>query len=178
MEKYDEVLKTYLLNKTLNDIEFYDSDLNYVSPDMDHTWILDGGIQLKLDNTYFSFAFSSEQEFFNAFSLKIDELNNEFELHSLGARDVNEINTLVGHQIIDIKTLWNFYTELDENFDQKNEKKYMPFEIILYFSNNSFLQIAAIEYEMENNKLINLHYNSERELLISINKKLEIESIE
>ncbi len=174
MEKHEQLLKNYLLNKTINDIEFFDTDLIYVSPDMEHTWIVDGGIQFKIDNDYFSFAFTTEQEFFNTFSLKVEELNNDFPLESLEAKNLEQVNSIIGTKITDVKAIWNFYNELDENFEEIAEKKYMPFEIILYLDNKSFMQIAVVDYVMENNSLKDLRYDSERELLISVNKKFEI----
>lgn len=174
MEKHKEVLDKLLLNKTLKDIEFYDTDLEYISPDMDHTWIIDGGIQLQIENDYFTFAFTSEQDFFNTFPLKFSDLKNEFKVKSIGAKEVNEINLLIGTKIVKTEYFWNFYNELDENGEEYGERKYMPFEIIIYFSNNSFLQIAAVNYEIKNNKLADLTYDSECELLISINKKMQI----
>lgn len=174
MEQYEQILKDIFLNKTLNDIEFFDTDLRYISPDMDQTWIVDGGVQFNMDDKYVSFAFSGLQQFFNVFPGKVEDLHNEFELKFLGARDVTGINALVGNTVTDIKVVWNFYTELDEDFEETGEKKYMPSEIVLVFSNQSFLQMAAVEYNIHENKLINLHYNSERELLISLNKKFDI----
>jgi hypothetical protein len=174
MQTHEEQINKLLVGKTLNDIEFFDSDLLYVSPDMDHEWIVDTGIQLQLDDVFFCFAFTGEQEFFNVFPKKIEELGNEFETKALGARDVADINTIIGATITDVKARWNFYTELNDDIETYGDKKYMPFELILYFSNGSMLQIAAMNYEMLENKLVNLQYCSERELLISVNKIIEI----
>lgn len=174
MEQYEQLLRNIFLNKTLSDIDFFDTNLKYVSPDMEQTWIIDGGVQFKLDDNYVSFAYSGELQFFNIFLGKAEELRDDYELKSLGATEVEAINALVGKTITNINTVWNFYKDLDENFEEIGEKKYMPSEILLTFSDQSFLQMAAVEYNILENQIINLQYNSERELLVSVNKKFEI----
>lgn len=174
MEQYEQLLKDIFLNKTLNDIEFFDTDLRYVSPDMEQTWIVDGGVQFKLDDSFVSFAYSGELQFFNVFLGQAEDLRDDYKLNELGAKDVEGINNLIGKKVVDIKAIWNFYKDLDENFEEVGEKKYMPFEIQVTFDNQSFLQMAAVQYNILDNQIINLQYNSERELLVSLNKKFEI----
>lgn len=175
MEEHEQILRSLLIGKTLNDIEIFDTDLLYVSPDMDHEWIVDGGIQFKLDDGFFCFAYTTDQEFFNVFLEKVDDLGNEFEVKSLGARDVDEIDQLIGSTITEVTVQWNHYVEMVEGkVDEFGEKLYMPFEIILYFSNQSFLQIATVDYNIKGKNLQDLEYNSEGELLIAINRKIDI----
>jgi hypothetical protein len=174
MEQYDQLLKSLFLNKTLNDIEFFDHDLRYYSPNMDQTWIVDGGVQFQMDESYVSFAYAGELQFFNLFLSKAEEIPNDFEFKSLGARDVVGIESQIGKSVTDVKATWNFYEELNEDFEPTGVKKYMPFEILLTFDNQSFLQIAAVEYRIADNQIVDLVYNSERDMLISLNKKFEI----
>jgi hypothetical protein len=178
MEQYDQLIRDIFLNKTLNEIEFFDTDMRYFSPDMYQTWIVDGGIQLKIDEQYISFAYATEYQFYNIFLGKVEEVRTDEEVNSLGACDVEAINALLGKTVTDVKALWNFYKELDENFEEVDEKKYMPLEIVLTFNDGSLLQMAAIEYKVMGDKIANLRYNSERELLISVNKKVEIAEAE
>jgi len=174
MEQYEQLLKRVFLDKTLTDIEFFDHDLRYVSPDMEQMWIVDGGVQFHFDDEYVSFAYSGEFQFFNIFLGKVQELPNDFEMKPLGAMDVEGIKSLIGKTVVDVKAIWNFYKELDEDFEEIDEKKYMPFEILVTFNDGSFLQIAAIEFKILDNQIVNLHYNSERDIVISLNKKLTI----
>jgi hypothetical protein len=174
MEKYAKLLNQLFLNKTLNDIEFFDRDLRYFSPNMDQTWIVDGGVQFLIDDQYVSFAFSDEYLFFNILLSKVEEIPNDFKMNSLGAREVPGINALIGKTVTGVLPVWNFYQDLDEDFEPIGEKKYMPYELLLTFSDQSFLQIAAVEYRILGKEIAELHYNSERDLLISLNKKYEI----
>lgn len=174
MEQYEQLLKSLFINKVLNDIEFFDQDLRYYSPDVDRTWIVDGGVQFQMNDSYISFAYSGELQFFNLFLSKAEEVPNDFEMKSLGAREVHGIQLLIGKTVTDVKALWNFYEELNEDFEPSGEKKYMPFEILITFNDQSFLQIATIEYRISENQISGMHYNSERDLLISLNKKFEI----
>lgn len=174
MEQYNELLQRLFLNKTLNDIEFFDHDLRYFSPNMDQTWVIDGGVQFQMDDTFISFAYAGELQFFNLFLSKAEDIPNDFEMKSLGAREVPGIEALIGKTVADVKAIWNFYEELDEEFEPTGEKKYMPFEILLKFRDQSLLQIAAVEYRIAGNQIVDLIYNSERDMLISLNKKYEI----
>lgn len=176
MEKYEQLLNQLFLNKTLNDIEFFDHDLRYYSPNMDQTWIVDGGVQFLLDDQYVSFAFSGEYQFFNILLSKVEDIPNDFKMKSLGAKEVPGINALLGKMVTGIRPVWNFYQDLDEDFEPTGEKKYMPYELLLTFSDQTFLQIAAVEFSILDNEIAELQYNSERDLLISLNKKFDITS--
>lgn len=174
MEQYEQLLRSLFLNKKLNDIEFFDHDLRYFSPNLDQTWIVDGGVQLQVDEQFISFAYSGELQFYNVFLSKAEDIPNDFKMKSLGAGEVAGINALTGKTITDVKALWNFYEELNEDFEPSGEKKYMPFEILLTFDDQSTLQISAVEYSILGDQIVNLKYNSERDLLISLNHRFDI----
>ncbi len=178
MEKHEELIEQIFVNKILKDVEFFDTDAKYLSPDMDQTWIIDGGVQFQLDDDFFSFAFTSKMEFFDLYDKKIDQLNNEFSVESLGAKDVERISYLINKKITSIEVKWNYYAELDENLDLKPEKNYMPVEIILYFDDSrNFLQLAVIDYGIRNGDLCGLQFDSSGDLLISANKRLKIQEL-
>ena len=178
MNHPSELLNSQLLNKTLNDIEFFDQFLEYISPDDKLFWLVDGGIQLKIDDAYFSFAWSYDDEFFNLVPKKVNEISQELQFQNLEAKQEPKIKNLIGSTITHVESKWNTYQDLDDDLQPSGEIKYMPLEIIIHFSNLCFLQIAAIRCEVDDLKLLGMFYNSESDLLISLNKKVEIKEEE
>lgn len=178
MDKLEKAIKESLLNKQLTDIEFFIIGPRYLSPDEEHTWIIDGGVELKLDDTIFSFGWDETQAFFDICSEPLDKLTGETKIQNLEAKNITGISALIGHKIKDLHFKWNFYYEYDDNFELIDEKKYMPFEIVLEFDNNSTVQIATVLFRAQNNTITDLVYDSQGQLLVSLNKLHEIKLLE
>ncbi|HRZ41696.1 MAG TPA: hypothetical protein P5228_03225 [Bacteroidales bacterium] len=178
MSTNEQTLRDFLIGKQLKDIEFWDTDLKYISPNIDNLWIIDGGIELNIDDDFFSFAWSESMEMFMAYPLRINEYNKEVSFAAMGAREVAGIENLIWATITEVSFVWNFYFKLNDEGEPVWDKKLIPNEIVLYFSNDSFLQIAAIDYQIQCNKLEELTYCSEGELLISLNKKINIKDLQ
>ena len=174
MEELESLIKGYLHNKELLDIEFFNANKNYYIPDPDKLWIIDSGVELTLPDQKFSFGWAMDKEFFNVIPGGIDGLTGELKVEQLGARNVEGLNALIGSRIHKVDLKWNFYHELDENFEIKEEKKFMPFEIIMTFDNSSTLQLAAVDFGLRDGQLVNLTYESQGNLMISLNEIIEI----
>ena len=117
MEQIEKQIKDYLVNKKITDIEFYVISPNYLCPDPDHVWILAGGVELKFDEDKFAFAWSQEKEFYDINTNDIKELTGDLNLDFLEAKNIKGINSLTGKSIKDIEFKWNFYQDMDENFE-------------------------------------------------------------
>lgn len=173
MSDHEENIKALLLGKRVVEIELFDSDLKYYSDDMEHTWVVDGGIQIRLSDNWFSFCFQRSNDFFNVVTQPITDAV-DFKIKKLGAMDVAEIKALAGKEITDIKTRWNYYSELNEEAEPVGEPVYIPVEIILTFNNTSILQMAAVSYEIIDDHFGGFSYDSENDLLVSVNRLMEI----
>ncbi|MCG8321456.1 MAG: hypothetical protein MI921_18275 [Cytophagales bacterium] len=174
MEQLERVIEKFLLNRTLTDIEFYNINPYYFSPDPDKTWIINGGIELTFDDDNFSFGWNEKKEFFEAIPGSFDALMTDLTFESLGAQNVRGLQDLIGKSVSNLKFKWNFYQEYDEDFKLKEEKKYMPFEIIIEFNDGNFLQISAVDCEIYTDKIGEIIYDSQAQLLISLNERFEI----
>lgn len=174
MEQLERVIGKFLLNRTLTDIEFYNINPYYFSPDPEKTWIINGGIQLTFDDDNFSFGWNEKKEFFEAIPSSFDALITDLTFESLGAKNVRGLQGLMGKSVSDLKFKWNFYQEYDEDFKLKEEKKYMPFEIIIEFDDGAFLQVSAVDCEIDTDKIGAIIYDSQAQLLISLNEKFDI----
>ncbi|MCW3085270.1 MAG: hypothetical protein JWP12_2636 [Bacteroidetes bacterium] len=169
-------LKQALLNKEITGIEFYNLGKGYMVFDEDHVWLINGGIEFTFGDAAFSFAWSSEKEFYDSLPQKINALTNELEVKELEAINIPGIKELTGTKITEAEITWNFYFDLDENFEPTEEKQYMPMGLMLSFSNGSKMQLAAVNYELdtENKKMDNVIFDSTGELLIALNHPVEI----
>ena len=50
----------------------------------------------------------------------------------------------------------------------------MPFEIIIEFNDGNFLQVSAVDCEIDSDKIGEIIYDSQAQLLISLNERVEI----
>ncbi len=169
-------LKQALLNKEITGIEFYNLGKGYMIFDEDHVWLINGGIEFKFGDAAFTFAWSSEKEFYDYLPEKINALTNDLEVKELEAVNIPGINELTGAKITNVDIIWNFYFDLDENFEPTEEKHYMPMGLTLSFTNGSKMQLAAVNYELDvkNNTMDNVMFDSTGELLITLNHPVEI----
>lgn len=175
MEELEQDLKDYLLNMPIKHIEFYALGASYLSPNPESTWLVNGGVQFQFENdSIFSFAFSTDLEFFDICKNSVDAINENPEMEPLDAINADRVNALIGKSIQEIAFKWNFYQEYDEDFELKEEKNYMPDEMILTFDSGSKMQLAAVNYTIFQNEVRNLHYESAGELLISIDHPFDI----
>lgn len=175
MEELQQDLLNYLLKNPIKHIEFFSLGANYLSPDPEHTWLVNGGVQFEFENgNFFSFGFSAELEFFDITKDKLVALNDNKKLDALHAENAEKVHQLLGKTIENIEFKWNFYQEYDEDFELKEEKNYMPDEMKITFSSGSVMQLAAVNYTIFENEIRNLHYESAGELLISIDKPFDI----
>jgi hypothetical protein len=172
----ENTLKNFILNKELSHIEFYTINDKYWVFDEEKVWVLDCGIQLSFGDEVFAFAWNKEKGFYEHHIGRIEEITADIETKGLHATEIEGIRKLIGKKITDVKFQWNFYHDLDENFEPKEEKNYMPMEILLTFENESVLQLAGINFEVdtENKKIFDVTFDSTGDLLITLNHPIEI----
>lgn len=172
----EKEIKRHILGKPLTAIEFYNLNRNYLVPDENHIWIIDGGIELCFGSDVFSFAWSDTNQFYMHCREKIGTLTGEMKTAPLGATEIEGIRELIGKKITGAEIVWNWYSDMDENYEPTDVMHYMPMGIDLLFDNGSRLQLAAIKYALDpaTVSVIDPTYDSEGELLITLDHLLEI----
>jgi len=173
-EEREAELQAKLSGQPLTDLEFYAVNPRYFSPDPERTWILSGAIELTFGETVFTFGWNEEKEFFDAEYRSFSEMLHSLPSEPLEAKNVETLHKLIGQSITGITCQWNFYQEYDEDFNLSEEKKYMPKEMVLTFEDGSTLQLATVAYEMLENAVGDMIFDSQAQLLISLNKRFEI----
>jgi hypothetical protein len=173
----ESTIKELLLNKELSNIEFYNINDKYWVFDEERVWVLDCGIELTLGSDLFTFGWSAGKELYEHHFGKLEELKGELEIKALHAMEVEGIKELCGKKISDVTIKWNFYHDLDENYEPTEHKNYMPMELFLTFENGSTLQLAAIRFRVdtENKSISDLTFDSTGDFLVALNHPFEIE---
>lgn len=175
-EQMEQVVKEYILEQPLTDLEFYQINDRYIVPDPDHTWIIDGGIELTFGEKKFSFGWHDDFSFMHIVPGPISDLHlsSSSDFRTLEAKNADGLKNLIGQKIINIQFKWNYYREYDENFEMKDEKKYIPFELFLVFENSHTLQLSSIDYRLSRSGVTDMNYVSQGEMLIALNQKYKI----
>jgi hypothetical protein len=176
MLQLETAIKNDLLNKELSHIEFFNINEKYWVFDEEKVWVLDCGIQLTFGEENFSFGWDGDKQFYDYHKGKLEEILPETKIKSLDAMNVEGIKELIGKKIIDIKIQFNFYHDLDENYEPTEHKNYMPMEMVLNFDNGSTLQLAGIRFEVDTDtkSIHNVVFDSTGDFLVALNHPFDI----
>ncbi len=160
LNEYYNLLKK---NKLI-DIKFY--QVNAYDYKISDSISVFEGIELILENGFFSIGFNPDQEY-NFFKPKPI---NEYELYEddeIEQKSNTDYTNLLGKKIVDVKfKLMDFDAILD--YTLKKHKISEIVEMILYFDTEETLQIASIDYDYSND-LKNYNYDLAGQLIISMN---------
>lgn len=171
-------LSKYLIGKKLNKLSLHQVNVGNIVFEQNKKWLIDGGVELDLVDSKFSFGWDSGLELFQSANAGIQNLTREMELRSFNEKDFSALLNLRGLEITDISTRWNFYCNLDEEFQPLAEKNYILKEIILTFQKTHKLQISTVDYDYINGEIINFRYGAESELLVMLNADQEIADLD
>lgn len=85
---------------------------------------------------------------------------------------------LVGLKIISCSTTWNWYQDLNDDFEPIGNKHYILNELILTLENGLTFQLATITYKFENDGIQGVTFDSQGELMLSVDTIIPIQSLE
>ncbi|WP_294671318.1 hypothetical protein [uncultured Fluviicola sp.] len=176
MKEIESDIKSYLVNKKITNITFFNINDSYLDFEQKSMWVIDGGIQIDTDSETFGFGWNYEQEGFDfVLNTTIDTLLGEAPAYEVDLKRNSGINSIIGSEIIDVEFEWDFYQELDENGALKEEKIYIPVMLLLQFRSNDFLQLALIDFEIQEEpfNIVNPKFDLTGELLISHNTRIK-----
>jgi hypothetical protein len=89
---------------------------------------------------------------------------------------VNEIiNGALANKVIQsVDIEWNWYQMMDDNFELEEQLHFAPLGIVLGFEDDKSLQLAAIQFGLDDKSIANLSYLPEGDLLVSLNNTFDI----
>ncbi len=177
MNELDKKIKQQLIGKTLSNIKLYNINDDYYAFYQESHWVFDGGIQFNIDNSIACWGYDYEAEMFEfSINKEITEHLAETNYYQIDSNNIKGVSELQGAKIKDVDIKWEFYQKIDENFEPFGEKIYTPIEIILHFDLNMTLQLALIDFEIDEKpfRMINPTYHLEGEMFYSFNNEIEI----
>lgn len=177
MQETEQQIKTLILDREITSIRVFNVSDNYIEFIPGEQWALDGGIQIEFDKDFICLGWDFENQGFDfSLSRPLTEILGEAPYYQIDPAEVKGVSDLQGSRIADCKIKWEFYQELDEDGEPKEEKIFMPVELFLSFENGAFLQLATISFVVDRHSfaISKAEYNIFGRLLVSVNKKVEI----
>lgn len=177
MIELEETIKSYLISKKVTDIEFFNINDDYYEFDPESKWVIDAGIQIRFGEDVFSYGWETEHEGLGySLGRELKTILGDANYYELDAKSKTNIRSLIGKEINDVKINWSYYREYDENFVLKEEKTFVPVEIILTFDEDVFLQVAIIDFQIkvEPFEIVNAVHHINGNFLISFNELTKI----
>ena len=174
----EQSIRNFLLNKTVSGIEFFIINEKYYVFDEARIWVIDAGVEIGLGEERFCFCWDPEKEIYAHHFGKMADLLDDVHPADLDDSNPAGIKSLVGQKITDVQMQWNWYSDLDENFEPLEHKNYIPVELIITFENGHTLQLAAVDYGIDvvNKKMKNVVFDSERSFLVTLNHVMKIDT--
>lgn len=178
MEELDKKIKLHLIGKEITGIEIFNINDNYYVFNPESLWAFDGGIQISFGETFLSWGWNYETEIFEfSTEKKTIELLGNANFYQVDPTQILKIHELKGSRIKDVKIKWEFYQDINEDFEPIGERIYTPVNIILIFESKSFLQMATLNFMISGKpfKIINAQYDLAGKMLFSINDEITVD---
>ncbi len=174
----EELLKSIILSGPLQRIRFFQVNDSFFELSDEGYWIIDTGIELKFPSGIISAVWNTELD---SYVLKNDPLESIYKqnnLYQLNTENIASLKKYVGLNVLDV----NFKSQefeyiIDYTMRTKKEKRFV--EVILHFQNKLQLQIAFVNYTLdEKSSPKDFSFDITTELLISTKKIMEIKNID
>lgn len=176
MTDRQEILSRILHSGPLLELNFYQVNDNFFELMEEGFWIIDGGIELKFSGGIVSAAWDSELESYVIKNDSVKNIYNQDNLFKLENENIKGLKKFVGLNVngLNFKSL-EFEYVVDYTLRTEKEERYV--ELIIGFQNKSQLQIAFVDYVLEENKSPkDFSFDLSTDLLVSTKSILEIET--
>jgi hypothetical protein len=167
-------IRIHLIGNSIQNISCYTLEDSYFITEDQNTVITNVGLEIQVKGLTFSFGWVPDLELID---FQSDALNKDYEI---SVHKMEEFSTILNKNVQDkiiqnIEFQWNFYHEADENMEPIGEPNYIPVELLIQFEDGSQLQLAAMRYSFEEGMISDLFFDSQEDILISMNKQLKID---
>lgn len=177
MEELEQQIKTLIIDREITGIKVFNVSDTFIEFIPGVQWALDGGIQIEYGKNFICLGWDFESQGFDfSLSKPVTEILGEAPYYQIDPPEVKGVSDLQGSRITECKIKWEFYQELDEEGEPKEEKIFTPVELFLSFDSGAFLQLATISLEVDRQSftISKAEYNIFGRLLVSVNNKVEI----
>lgn len=174
MKESEQELKNILLSGPLKDVIMYNTNATFFELPEEGYWIIDTGIELVFPSGTISAAFDIELESFVIKSTTVKNIYKQDNLYPIETENTPELKKFIGLTIDEV-TFKSLDFDFVLDYTMKTEKQNWFVELNLTFENKTQIQIALIDYKLEQNFPPNdFVYEVCRELLIATKNKIEI----
>lgn len=176
-EQLENDLKTIIQSGPISDFTFYQVNPNFFEFADEGYWIVDGGVEIKFPAGVVSAAFSPDLESFVIENRPFSEIythNNHVALHN---ENIAEIEKCRGLNVINVE-FKSLEFEYIVDYTMRTEKEQRFVQFVMELQNKSRIQIAFIDYILEENRgPENFSFSLMNVVLISIKSIKAIESV-
>ena len=173
-EQRENRIRVHLIGNSIQNITCYTLEDSYFITEDQNTVITNVGIEMQVKGITFSFGWIPELELID---FQNDALNKDYDVpvNKMEEFSSNLTTYVQDKEIEEIDFQWNFYHEADENLEPLGEPNYIPVEMLVTFSDGSRLQLAAMSYHFQEGMISDMFFDSQEDVLISIDKQLKID---
>jgi hypothetical protein len=173
-----DVLELNFLGKKLTSIQCYNVNDKYVVFNPDSLAVIDGGVELTFEEHKLVIGWNAELELFDVVTTSIEPLLGDLDYHPIDSAELSIGHLLIGSKLISMDTKWNWFQKLNEKSKPVGQKQHILKEVIFTFQSGQILQLAAIQYTIEDKKLSKAQYDSQGELLLAYGQIIEIADVD
>ena len=174
LKELKQKIESIAFSEALLEVNLYQVNDNFFELPDEGFWIIDAGIELKFLSGTISAAWSSELEHFVFDYKPVKEIYTGDNLCQLQNENILGLNKYVGKKIYDVK-FKSLEFEYVPDYTMRIEKEEHFVELILEFEDNSQIQIAFVNYELQKNKAPRgFSFSIITELLIATKQIVEI----
>jgi hypothetical protein len=172
-----DVLELNFLGKKLTSIQCYNVNDKYVVFNPDSLAVIDGGVELTFEEHKLVIGWNAVLELFDVNTSSIEPLLGDLDYYPIVSTDLPLGHDLIGSKLISMDTKWNWFQNLDDDLKPVGQKQHILKEVIFTFQSGQILQLAAIQYTIEDKNLSKAHYDSQGELLLAYGQIIEIADV-
>lgn len=166
------------IGKKLSSIKLYQINDEFIVLNPTKSAVIDGGVELDFEGSKLVIGWNSKDEWYDSNTSSFSSLIGKLDYYQIDSNELPLGKNLIGHKVNSLTTKWNWFQKLNNKMDAIGSHQYVLQEIVFTFEKGRTLQIATIHYDIENNTINNVLYDSYGELLLSVDEIVEISIIE
>ncbi len=167
-------LESILLGKRVVDLKLYNVNDDFFVFDPKNLAVIDGGISMQLEYSELNIAWNADLELFDVTIGPIESLLQDLGYYLISEEDLSIGRSMINQKIERIEPRYSWYHYLNDDSEASGPKNYVLEQLIIYFANKSVVQIATIDYSIENRSLIDPVFNIYGTLMIATNNIIGI----
>ena len=175
-EQLENDLKAIIQSGPINELTFYQVNPNFFEFADEGYWIIDGGVEIKFPAGVVSAAFSPDLESYVIENRPLSEIythNNHVALHN---ENIAEVEKCRGLNVINAE-FKSLEFEYIVDYTMRTEKEQRFVQLVLELQNKSKIQIAFIDYTLEENQgPENFSFSLMNDILVSVKNVIDVDT--